>query len=90
MSGPARPNLLVPKIPPQQLLPACRHELDTLHRVHPRPPAPSATSPARRSARVNAQRTALRRALLGTQFVLRAHVLCALRRLGAYHRDGQC
>jgi hypothetical protein len=36
--------------PNQQLLPTCRHELDTLHRIHPRPPTPGRASQAHRGA----------------------------------------
>ena len=72
-----------------QLLTTSRYHLGTLHRlrprtstalrVHARPPASLAG--------LDAVRAALRRAVLGAQLVLRAHVLCAVARLGAHHRD---
>jgi hypothetical protein len=74
-----------------QLFSALRRQLNTGRRDHPRtttaPRIHLRASPAR--ARVNDNCTALRCAILGTQLVLRTHVLRALNRLGAYRRDGQ-
>ena len=74
-----------------QLLAALRHQLGTARRVDSRtataPRVHTRASPAR--ARVDAECAALRRAVLGAQLVLRAHVLRDVPRLDAHHRDGE-
>jgi hypothetical protein len=74
-----------------QLLTPRRHQHDTIHRLHPCAP----TTP-RIYVRSSTSRTrfdvycaVLRRAVLGTQFFLRAHVFRAFARLGTHCRDGQ-
>jgi hypothetical protein len=74
-----------------QLFTAGRNLRDTIYRLHPR----TSTAP-RIHTRASASRawfnvncTVLRRAILGAQFVLRAHVLRAFARLGAHRRDGE-
>lgn len=74
-----------------QLLTSRRHQLGTIHRLHP-----GAHTKPRIHLRASTSRTGfdvyyavLRRAILGTQFFLRAHVFRSFARLDTHCRNGQ-
>ena len=74
-----------------QLLTSRRRQHSTIHRLHAGAPTtpPIHLRASTPRTRFNVYCAVLRRAILGTQFVLRAHVFRAFARLGTYCRDSQ-
>jgi hypothetical protein len=74
-----------------QLLTSRRRQHSTIHRLHPGAPTTSRIHLRASTSRTrfNVYCAVLRRAILGTQFFLRAHVFCAFARLGTHCRDSK-